>query len=575
MRIATRLFLGASLLVAATVIGLVVAIDSLLRDRLETEIAAGLARDAGLLAALLPPDSTRWPELARTLGEAAGRRITLVAPDGQVRGDTEFDRAALPHLENHGSRPEIRAALAGGVGVDRRRSASNNEPQMYVAVRGGPPGLAAVRVSASLRAVDAQVHAVQAAVAWAGILAVLAAAILAWPLSAAVARPLNQLSTAARRIAAGEPPEFPDSRIPEIAEHGAALLGMATQLAERFQALQAEQRDARTLVDSLQDGIIAADARGEIVTCNAAARRLLGYQDVDRLPPLGELFHDKRARDLLSAAFAGREVEQQELRLEDRELLVTARTLPAGGVLLSLRDVTAIRRLEAVRRDFVANVSHELKTPLTSIAGYAETLTAEPALDPQARKFADTILSNARRMQHLVDELLDLSRIESGGWQPQRRAVEIEPVIRESWAAVTAQTAGRELHLEVAVASSAQTLVADPAALRQILTNLLENAVRHTPAGGRIRVAAQAAPAGIMLSVSDTGSGIAPEHVARIFERFYRVDAGRSRDRGGTGLGLAIVKHLVEAHGGRIEAETALGHGTTIQMTFPPEPAGP
>ena len=572
MRLATRLFLGVSLLVAATVIGLVVATDRLLRDRLETEIAAGLERDARLIAALLPPDSTRWPELARALGDAAGRRLTLVAPDGRVRGDTEFDRAALPHLENHASRPEILAALARGVGVDRRRSASSNEPQLYVAVRGGPPGLGVVRVSASLRAVDAQVHAVQAAVAWAGLLAVVAAAVLAWPLSAAVARPLNQLSTAARRIAAGQPPEFPDSRIPEIAEHGAALLAMATQLAVRFEALQAEQQDARTLVDSLQDGVIEADARGEIVTCNAAARRLLGYRDVDRLPPLGELFHDKRARDLLGDAFAGREVEQQELRLEDRELLVTARTLPAGGVLLSLRDVTAIRRLEAVRRDFVANVSHELKTPLTSIAGYAETLAAEPGLEAQARKFADTILSNARRMQHLVDELLDLSRIESGGWRPQRRVVELEPVVRESWAGVTAQAAGRDLHLEVAVARAAQTVVADPDALRQILTNLLENAVRHTPTGGRITVAAEIGSAGATLSVSDTGSGIAPEHIPRIFERFYRVDAGRSRDRGGTGLGLAIVKHLVEAHGGSVEAETSLGHGTTIRMIFPQEP---
>ena len=574
MRLATRLFLGASLLVAATVIGLVVATDRLLRDRLETEIAAGLERDARVVSSLLPPDSTHWPELARVLGEAAGRRFTWVGPDGRVRGDTEFDRAALPHLENHASRPEIRAALGGGVGVDRRRSASSNEPQLYVAVRGGPPGLGAVRVSASLRAVDAQVHAVQSAVAWAGLLAVLAAAILAWPLSAGFVRPLTQLSTAARRIAAGEPPEFPNSRIPEIAEHGAALLGMATQLAERFQTLQAEQRDARTLVDSLQDGVIAADARGEIVTCNAAARRLLGYQDADLLPPLGELFHGKRARDLLGDALAGREVEQQELRLEDRELLVTARTLP-GGVLLSLRDITAIRRLEAVRRDFVANVSHELKTPLTSIAGYAETLAAEPALDAQARKFAETILSNARRMQHLVDELLDLSRIESGVWRPQRRVVEIEPAAREAWAGVTAQAAGRELHLELAVARSAEAVLADPDALRQILTNLLENAVRHTPTGGRIRVAAELGPAGIVLSVSDTGSGIAPEHVPRIFERFYRVDAGRSRDRGGTGLGLAIVKHLVEAHGGRIEAETALGHGTTIRMTFPPEPPSP
>jgi len=241
-------------------------------------------------------------------------------------------------------------------------------------------------------------------------------------------------------------------------------------------------------------------------------------------------------------------------------------------VLLVFRDVTDLRRLEAVRRDFVANVSHELKTPLTSIAGYAETLAAEERDTTQAWKFADTILNNARRMQRLVDDLLDLSRIESGGWQPVRRVVDVAALAEEAWTPFVERAREQGVSFSIEIAPDAETAVADPDALRQILTNLFDNALRHTSAGGEIAVRAAAATDGVMIAVADTGSGIAPQHLARIFERFYRADASRSRTQGGTGLGLAIVKHLVEAHGGRVAAESAMGHGATIQLFFPAEP---
>jgi signal transduction histidine kinase len=245
---------------------------------------------------------------------------------------------------------------------------------------------------------------------------------------------------------------------------------------------------------------------------------------------------------------------------------VSARPLEDGGTLLVLSDVTDLRRLEAVRRDFVANVSHELKTPLTAIAGYAETLAAE-ARDSQAIGFAQTIVDNARRMQRLVDDLLDLSRIESGGWQPEPRPVAVETAAREAWRAFAERAAQQNVELETATDTAAVN--SDPEALRQIFTNLFDNALRHTPPGGRIRVSARREGADTVLSVSDTGSGISTEHLPRIFERFYRVDPGRSRKEGGTGLGLAIVKHLVESHGGRVEANSALGRGTTILLYFP------
>ncbi len=569
MRLATRLFASISLLVAAAVVGSIVAADVLVRRHLEDDIAAGLEREARLVAIFVPPDSSRWPDVARVAGQRLGRRVTLIDATGRVRGDTEFERDALPRLENHAGRPEVRAALSGGVGRDTRLSVSTNARQLYVAVPAGTSGLAVVRVSATLASVDASVHGIQRVVAGSGLAMLAAAALLAWLLARTLARQLVEIAGAAREIAAGRAARFPDVRVPELARHVDALRAMHAELEGRFAALRREREESRTLLEALTDGVLAADQRGTIVSCNAAARRLLGFGPGESLPPLPELFHDQRHRALVRDVLGGRAVEWRELQLGDRTVLVSGRPLPDGGTLLVLNDVTDVRRLEAVRRDFVANVSHELKTPLTAIAGYAETLAAETEAGSQAARFAETIRQNARRMQQLVDDLLDLSRIESGGWEPRRSVVELEAAARDAWTPFAERAAAAGVQFEAAVPPDAHALVVDPDALRQVLTNLFDNALRHTPRGGRIRVAAAVTKDGIALSVTDTGSGIPAEHLPRIFERFYRVDPGRARHHGGTGLGLAIVKHLVEAHGGRVEAESALGRGTTIRLHFP------
>jgi len=569
MRLATRLFAGTSLLVAATVVAVIFIADRVLRHGFEDEVAASLAREARLVTALVPADSARWPETAIALGSRIGHRVTLIDSTGRVRGDAEFDRASLPGLENHLTRPEVQAALRTGLGRAARLSASTNERQMYVAVRGGPPGIAIVRVSATLASVDAQIGAVQRAVALAGLGALALAAVIAWAASRALVRPLVGLSQAARDIAAGQEPLFPDSRVHEVSQQILALQAMHEQLDRRFTDLRREREETATLIEAMADGVLGADPRGAIVTMNAAARRLLGYAPDAALPPLLELFHGKAARDLVRDVLEGQEVQQRELELDGRVLLVTGRPLPDGRSLLVLRDVTALRRLETVRRDFVANVSHELKTPLTSIAGYAETLATEATTGTQMWQFAVTIENNARRMQRLVDGLLDLSRIESGSWRPEPQVVALELAARDAWGAVAARAAIKSVTLDVAIASDAPSASVDPDALRQILTNLFDNALRHTPAAGRITVRAVRTGAAITLSVTDTGSGIAAEHLPRIFERFYRADPGRARADGGTGLGLAIVKHLTEAHGGRVEAESTLGQGTTIRITLP------
>ena len=568
MKLATRLFVMTSLLAAAAVGGLTIAADRLLRRYLEDEVARGLEREARLVAALLPADSLRWPDFARELGARIGQRVTLIDAKGKVRGDTEFDRASMDRLENHLLRPEVQEALSAGVGRAERLSASTNERRMYVAVRGGPDGPAVVRVSTTLAAVDAQVAAVQRAVALMGLAALLAAGALAWLLSREVLKPLVQLGGAARAIADARRPAFPDSSIPEVAQHIVALRAMHQQLDQRFADLVREREETATLIETMADGVVAADARGTIVTLNQAARRLLGYGPDDPFPALAELFHEKAARDLVATVLSGDEAEPQELERVGRTLLVTGRALPNGGGLLVIRDVTELRRLEAMRRDFVANVSHELKTPLTSIAGYAETLASEASPGTQTERFARPILSNARRMHRLVDDLLDLSRIESGRWQPDPERVDVRGLADEAWAAFADRARERRIQFTTAV-GNVRYVTADSEALRQVLTNLFDNALRHTPLGGRITVSLEPAPGGVTVSVADTGSGIAPEHLPRIFERFYRADPGRSREEGGTGLGLAIVKHLVEAHGGRVEAHSSLGRGTTIRMFFP------
>jgi signal transduction histidine kinase len=566
MKLVTRLFASIGLLVAAAVAGSIIAADLLLRRNLEQEIATELEREARLVAVFAPADSSKWPEFAALAGNRLSRRVTLIDPDGHVRGDTEFDRASLGQLQNHRDRPEVRAALdsAAGVGMNERLSASTNERQLYVAIRGGPPGLAVVRVSTTLAIVDAQVHAVQRAVAVAGLIMLLAAWIVAWMLARALAWPLLRIADAARDIAAGRPAEFPDVRVPELAHQVDTLRAMQHELERRFEDLRREREESRTLLEALSDGVLAADKRGIVVETNAAARRLLGYSDTEPLPPLGELFHDRAHRALMREVLTGAVVEGRELDLGDRTVVFSARPLVEGGTLLVLSDVTDVRRLETIRRDFVANVSHELKTPLTAIAGYAETLAAESS-DSQTTGFSRTIVDNARRMQRLVDDLLDLSRIESGGWQPEPRTIAIDAAAREAWRPFAERAEGREVQLE----TDSGSVNSDPEALRQIFTNLFDNALRHTPRGGRIRVAAQRAKGATVVRVSDTGSGIPADHLARIFERFYRVDPGRSRQEGGTGLGLAIVKHLVEAHGGRVEAESELGRGTTILLYFP------
>jgi signal transduction histidine kinase len=289
--------------------------------------------------------------------------------------------------------------------------------------------------------------------------------------------------------------------------------------------------------------------------------------------PTSNLPRERGLREAIGAALGGQAVDAHEVQIGGRELSLTARPLAAGGAVVALFDLTPVRRLETIRRDFVANASHELRTPLTVIGGFAETLLDDSLPNEQRRQFASTVLANTHRMQRIVDDLLDLSRIESGGWKPNPARIDTRVLASEALATVKERGLDSRVTLGIEIAPDSTHVWADPTALRQVLTNLVDNAVRHTNEGSVTVFARRVAGGGVAIGVSDTGIGIPPEHLPRIFERFYRVDAGRSRSEGGTGLGLAIVKHLVEGHGGRVRAESTVGRGTKIWAELPDPPA--
>lgn len=563
MRLAHRLLLQSLAVVAVMVISVVVIIDNQLHSSITDQTTHDLAGEARLMAIQWKP-GVNADSLADEAGVATAHRITLIDSAGHVVGDSEFDGPALQGLENHSNRPEVVAARENGMGSARRMSPSTGEEQLYVAVK-APQGFA--RVSVTTRTIEDLFARARSGVIAAGMISFLLAAILAALFSRAISKPITDLRDVTRSIAAGERRRYPALAAPgEVGDLADAIHRLAEQLETRLAALAAEQSILTALVETLNEGVVAISPSHEVVRINETGRRLLS---IDRRLPFGIDFLPREAtlRNALLLALNGTATEPEEITIGDSTLSLTARPLVNGGAVLALFDLTPIRKLEAVRRDFVANVSHELRTPLTIVGGFAETLQ-EPDIPADKRAdFARTIFSNTQRMQRIVDELLDLSRIESGHWQPHPQQVRVDDAAREIFGRVAATAKSKGVSLDTKI--EAETIVADRTALEQILFNLVENALRHTGAGGRITIETAGADRGVNLIVKDTGSGIPPEHLPRIFERFYRADAGRSREAGGTGLGLAIVRHLVEAHEGNVTAESAVGSGTTIRILFP------
>jgi signal transduction histidine kinase len=565
VRLAQRLFAGYVLLITVLVLLIVALSGERLRNALEASEIDRLGREARFIAAQWTP-STDPDALAHAAGVALGHRVTLIDSTGRVIGDSEFQSSALRQLQNHSGRPEVVAARRGGIGISHRISTSRGDDELYVAV---PAALGVARVSMNTAQLTTIVRSARRDVLLSGLITLVAALALSLAFAHRVSRPIVELRDVARALAAGDLARRPAlSSAGEIGELGTAVHRMAEQLEGRLEALQREEALLLAVIESLHEGVITVDARRSVVRVNDSARRLLRLDGA--IPfPADHLPRDAELRGALDEALAGRVAEPAEITVYGRTLALTARPLGDGGAAVALFDLTDTRRLESVRRDFVANVSHELKTPLTVIGGFAETLAMDDLPTEERAKFVATIRSNTERMRRIVDELLDLSRIESGGWRPAPALVDARMAADEVIGAARRTAEEKHVTLVAAIAPDAPTVRADPTAIRQVLSNLVDNAVRYTPAGGTVTIYTRGSRDGVWVGVRDTGVGIPAEHLPRIFERFYRADPARSRDAGGTGLGLAIVRHLVEAHGGRVEAHSELGRGTVISAFFP------
>ncbi len=511
------------------------------------------------------PDS-----LAREVTARIGYRVTIIDTAGVVLGDSNVPRSQIGQMQNHRTRPEVVGALEGGVSFSERTSATVGRRLLYAATLTHLGHRSVVlRLAAPLTIVDSSVQQVRLTVAVIGLFVLLLSLLLAQVLSRAMARPLVALSDRARRLASGDFDEkVPTaSRVKELHDLAVAFNRLGEELTEQLAELGHERDEMQTLIDCMGEGVIALTEDARLLRTNRAARDLLQLPAVPTYAPISTLVRHPELREVLEASVV-KDSQVHEVRLGGRNLFVTSRALDRGGSVTTFLDVSELRRLEQVRRDFVANASHELKTPLTSIRGFAETLLEGDPPEHLRQEFLGSIRKNTLRLQRLVDDLLDLSRLESGGWSARADEVSVAGVAREAWEEMEAVASVKEVTFSIDGDARA---LADRQGLVQTFRNLFENALRHTDEGGRIHVEVGRTEDGrrVRVEVVDDGEGIPSKVLPRIFERFFRADASRARDFGGTGLGLAIVRHLVGAMGGEVEAESELGKGTTIRFTLP------
>jgi two-component system phosphate regulon sensor histidine kinase PhoR len=413
----------------------------------------------------------------------------------------------------------------------------------------------------------------------ASLLALAVGGLLAAFLAHRVAQRLSRIVHFANRIAAGElSARVEEGRLDEISEVAHALDATAVRLEESFRALEGSRRELSVLLDSMQEAVIGVSTQGQVTWSNSKMKAILPSV-VREGRPLVESIRDPDVLHCVALALGEKQLGRGRATsfAPGRAFAVSAAPMPGGGAVVVLHDVTEVERAERTRRDFVANVSHELRTPLTSITGYVETvLESDEPLSAQAREFLSIVMRNATRMNRLTVDLLALATVEAGDFELRTQAVTADALLDEAFEGMAGMAADARVILERSEPEGGPVTAlvqADPDAMTQVFGNLIENALKYGRAGGRVRVGARECSEGVEFFVQDFGTGIASEHLGRIFERFYRVDKARSRDSGGTGLGLAIVKHIVLAHGGRIWAESELGLGSMFRFTLPPADA--
>jgi len=527
---------------------------------------------------------------AERVARPAAARVTLIAPDGRVLADSERNPEGVASMENHAGRPEVRAALAGAVGRDVRRSTTVGAPLIYVAAPVTSAGriVAVLRLAAPVEAATPAYEALRAIMLTGGAIALVVALGIGLFVAGRVTRPVVEMQDVARQMSEGNFEVRASVRSPdEIGTLGRSLNLMAGRLREKVGDLEREQAKATAVLDAMVEGVIATDGHDHIILINERARVLfsLGRARADRLPLL-EVIRNVDLHDVLgeSRLAADGTVVNREVKVsEPSERVLQVHAVPlrftgeARGVVMVLHDITELRRLEQVRTEFIANVSHEIRTPLTAIHGYLETLLDGALEEPEnARKFLRIVFRHTERLGRLTDDLTDLSNIELGRISLRLEPTAVAEVADSVLAIIAPRASAGQVTLEVKLPANLPRVMADRDRLAQILINLVDNAVKYTPKGGRVWLEGRVRePCLVEVAVCDTGAGIPKADLPRLTERFYRVDKARSRDLGGTGLGLAIVKHLVLVHGGELSIDSELWKGTTVRFTLPAAPPAP
>jgi two-component system, OmpR family, phosphate regulon sensor histidine kinase PhoR len=580
-RFQTKFFFAA---LSAAIIALAVAgvlFATTMRRQIDARIEATLEAEARLTGELLGRgvQVTSVPKLdeqADRLGALLSARVTLIAPDGRVVGDSAETLAGVAAMENHGQRPEILQAGANGIGRSQRRSDTLKIEMLYVAVPVRHPAIAFVRVALPLTDVRHQLQTVLTTTLAALGVALVGGAAIAWMFSARIGKRVRLIAGIAERYRRGDltPPRlgFGDDELGTVAR---ALDESVQEVGRRFAEQARDRAQMEAILAGMIEGVIVVDPQARLQLVNNAARQMLKldagdagigrpYIETIRLPAIAEL---------VAGVLFGRAPDAVQLsppRDPSRTIRVTAAPAAgatADGVILVLHDITDLRRADQIRRDFVANVSHELRTPLTAIRGYVEALSEGDADEEERRRFLEIITRHTQRMERLVKDLLRLARLDAGQETIELTACDTRALANAVVADVTPVVALGQ-RIEVSVGAGAERVRADAGKLHDALRNLVVNAITYAPEQSTIRIDAERTDGRVTIAVSDKGPGIPDGDLTRVFERFYRVEKSRARDPGGTGLGLAIVRHLVELHGGTVRAENNADGGARFTITI-------
>jgi two-component system phosphate regulon sensor histidine kinase PhoR len=585
MGLRLKLMLSYLLFIVAIAGSLYLYMDHVLETNLVEESRANLLSQAKLARLLVMSDHMKLPpqKLAETVGSTIKERLTLIAPDGRVVGDSEVNGAKLGELQNHLDRPEVQAALASGTGIAMRYSETLRTDMLFVAMTYGSGRTEGfVRLAMPLSYITNSSKALHRVLGIVTLLTILAALALSYVLSNLTSRPLRDMATAAARIGRGETPvRIPASAHGEVGELARVLNDMSARIEQQMQRLSSEKQQLDTILRGMGEGVMVTSTEGVVSLVNPAFRKLFSLSgDVEGK----KLIEISRHPDLLEAftALGAAEGDEliREITIQPGEITLLTHWAPLtvdgrkSGVVAVFHNISDMKQVENIRRDFVANVSHELRTPVSVIKGYAETLL-DGALQSDADRavrFVEIILNHSERLTALINDILTLSTLESRDMALDLHPLDISGTMRKTYMLLEDNAHKKNIKMQIDIPSGLPRVLADQGRVEQVIVNLLDNAIKYTPPQGMVNLLVRKDDDArfLRISVADTGIGIPFKDIPRIFERFYRVDEARSRDQGGTGLGLAIAKHIVQLHGGEISVtNNEYGKGSIFSFTLP------